>query len=196
MAWEEDRFEMTANVPRRLRADAIRNEQALIRAAAEAFLETGVETPVRTIAARAGVTTGTLYRRFPVRAELILAVYRQQMDALVESARVSDVAIPMEALLDWVDRFVDFLVTKRGLASALHSDDPCYDPLHEQFLARIRPAFAALVSRALGPAEGIDEQSRAHMLLHAIAALCIADHGDIGQYDAHLLSRSVIRGLS
>ena len=59
------------------RADARRNEQALLDAAAATFVEHGVEAPVRTIAARTGVGVATIYRHFPTRADLIVAVYRR-----------------------------------------------------------------------------------------------------------------------
>ena len=60
----------------RRRADARRNEQALLDAAAAVFVRSGVEAPVRDVAAAAGVGMGTIYRHFPTRADLIIAVYR------------------------------------------------------------------------------------------------------------------------
>jgi AcrR family transcriptional regulator len=64
----------------RKRADARRNEQTLLEAAAEVFVASGVEAPVRDIAAKAGVGIGTIYRHFPTRADLIIAVYRHQVE--------------------------------------------------------------------------------------------------------------------
>ena len=65
-----------AEVAPRKRADARRNEKSLLDAAAEAFVAAGVDVPVREIAVRAGVGVGTIYRHFPTRADLIVAVYR------------------------------------------------------------------------------------------------------------------------
>ena len=45
------------------------------------FVTSGVEAPVRDIAARAGVGMGTVYRHFPTRADLVVAVYRHQVEA-------------------------------------------------------------------------------------------------------------------
>ena len=70
---------------RQKRADARRNEQTLLDAAADVFVTSGVEAPVRDIAARAGVGMGTIYRHFPTRADLIIAVYRHQVDACAEA---------------------------------------------------------------------------------------------------------------
>ena len=67
------------------RADARRNEQTLLDAAAALFVTSGVEVPVRDIAAKAGVGTGTIYRHFPTRADLIIAVYRYQVEACAEA---------------------------------------------------------------------------------------------------------------
>ena len=67
------------------RADARRNEQALLDAAAAVFVRAGVDAPVRDIAAAAGVGMGTIYRHFPTRADLIIAVYRHQVEACAEA---------------------------------------------------------------------------------------------------------------
>ena len=69
----------------RKRADARRNEETLLAAAAAAFVVSGVDVPVRDIAARAGVGVGTVYRHFPTRADLIVAVYRHQVEACADA---------------------------------------------------------------------------------------------------------------
>ena len=73
-----------ASAPRK-RADARRNEETLLDAAAAVFVASGVDVPVRDIAARAGVGVGTIYRHFPTRADLIVAVYRHQVEACAEA---------------------------------------------------------------------------------------------------------------
>jgi AcrR family transcriptional regulator len=67
---------------RRKRSDARRNQQTLLDAAAAVFVRSGVEAPVRDIAAEAGVGMGTIHRHFPTRADLVVAVFRYQLDAL------------------------------------------------------------------------------------------------------------------
>ena len=74
-----------APAPPRKRADARRNEQALLAAAADVFVSAGVDAPVRDIAARAGVGMGTIYRHFPTRADLIIAVYRHQVETCAQA---------------------------------------------------------------------------------------------------------------
>ena len=85
----------------RKRADARRNEQTLLEAAAAVFVASGVEAPVRDIAARAGVGMGTIYRHFPTRADLIIAVYRHQVDACAQagSALLASSSTPHAALM-------------------------------------------------------------------------------------------------
>src|SRR5215218_3695227 len=68
-------------VPRPSRADARRNEQTVIDAAAAVFARAGVDAPVRDIATAAGVGMGTIYRHFPTRADLVVAVYQHQIEA-------------------------------------------------------------------------------------------------------------------
>src|ERR1700758_3416550 len=121
------------------RADARRNEQALLDAAAAVFVRSGVDAPVREIAAKAGVGMGTIYRHFPTRADLIVAVYRHQVEACADAgpALLAGSASPYRALAEWIGLFVDFLVTKHGLATALQSDDPSFEALHAYFIARL-----------------------------------------------------------
>jgi AcrR family transcriptional regulator len=182
-------------VPRR-RADAQRNEGALLEAAAAVFVDSGVEAPVRDIAARAGVGVGTIYRHFPTRADLIVAVYRHQVEACVEAGAtlLTTSGTPYAALTRWIDLFVDFLVTKHGLAAALRSDDAGFDALHSYFLDRLLPVCAQLIDAAAGSGEirsGVD----AYHLMRGVGNLCIGADSD-DRYDARLLVELLLAGLT
>ena len=64
---------------------------------------------------RAGVGVGTLYRHFPQRADLIVAVMKSQIDACADAAAsFAGEYPPDEALARWMQRYVDFILTKRG----------------------------------------------------------------------------------
>jgi AcrR family transcriptional regulator len=181
-------------VPPRKRADAQRNEQALLDAAAAAFVESGVDAPVRDIAARAGVGMGTIYRHFPTRAELIIAVYRHQVEACAEAGPVLlDEHPPFVALTRWIDLFVDFLVTKHGLAEALQSGDARFESLHAYFLDRLLPVGAEMLDRAAAAGE-IRGDVPAYGLLRAIGNLCVGDAGD-DRYDVRQLTAVLLAGL-
>jgi AcrR family transcriptional regulator len=93
---------------RHIRADAQRNEDALLEAAKAVFATTGVDAPVREIAAKAGVGLGTLYRRFPTRADLIAAVFRREVDACTaEAEALAAEYLPGEALSRWLKRYTE-----------------------------------------------------------------------------------------
>jgi AcrR family transcriptional regulator len=106
---------------RGMRADAKRNYEKLVTAAAEAFAEHGADdVSLEEIAKRAGVGIGTLYRHFPNRQPLLEAVYRDQVQAL--RARAEELVAtkpPAEALATWLRDLVAFGRTKRMLTSAM-----------------------------------------------------------------------------
>jgi AcrR family transcriptional regulator len=106
--------------PRRpLRADAARNVQALIAAAKELFDEQGPDVALDDVARRAGVGNATLYRNFPTRADLIVAVYADEVaDLCLQGAALLEADAAGEALFAWLDSFVVHVATKRALALA------------------------------------------------------------------------------
>ncbi|MFG2498456.1 TetR/AcrR family transcriptional regulator [Streptomyces sp. NPDC048441] len=177
------------------RADARRNEETLLDAAATVFVTSGVEAPVRDIAAEAGVGTGTIYRHFPTRADLIIAVYRHQIEACADAgpALLASGATPYAALGQWIDLFVDFLVTKHGLAAVLQSDSTGFETLHAHFLDRLVPVCAELLDAAAGSGE-IRTGVQAYELLRGVGNLCIGA-GQDGRYDARRLVGLLIAGL-
>ena len=177
------------------RADARRNEKTLLDAAAAIFVTAGVEAPVRDIAAKAGVGMGTIYRHFPTRADLVIAVYRHQVDACAEAgpALLASCGTPHAALTEWIDRFVDFLVTKHGLAAALQSDNARFETLHAYFLDRLVPVCASLLDAAAAAGE-IRPDIDAYGLLRGIGNLCAGADGD-ARYDARRLVTLLVAGL-
>ncbi|MCK9901791.1 TetR family transcriptional regulator [Parafrankia colletiae] len=182
-------------VVRSRRADARRNEEILLAAAAAVFVTSGVEAPLRDIAARAGVGTATIYRHFPTRADLIIAVYRHQVEALAEAgpALLASSETPYAALGQWLDRFVDFVITKQGLAAVLQSDDPCFDPLHSYFLDRLVPVCTQLLDAAAVSGE-IQSDLGAYELMRGVGGICIGA-GTNPRYDARRLVALLVAGL-
>ncbi len=105
---------------RPLRADARRNRDRLLEVAVRAFSQEGPDVPLDSIARSAGLGIGTLYRHFPTREALVEAAYRTELDRLCDAAPVLLAELPPEqALRAWMDRFVDYMTTKRGMADAL-----------------------------------------------------------------------------
>jgi AcrR family transcriptional regulator len=175
------------------RADARRNEETLLDAAAAVFVTAGVEAPVRDIAAKAGVGTGTIYRHFPTRADLVIAVYRHQVEACAAAgpALLASSATPYAALEQWINLFVDFLVTKHGLAGALQPDNANFDALHAYFLDNLVPACTQLLDAAAASGE-IRSDLKALELMRGVGNLCI---GNDSSYDARRLVEVLIAGL-
>jgi AcrR family transcriptional regulator len=177
------------------RADARRNEETLLDAAAAAFVASGVDVPARDIAARAGVGVGTIYRHFPTRSDLIVAVYRHQVQTCAEAgpALLASSGTPHAALARWISLFVDFLVTKHGLAKALQSDDAAFQTLHAYFLERLVPACAGLLDAAAAAGE-IRPGTDAYELMLGVGKLCIGADSN-PRYDARRMVGLVIAGL-
>lgn len=178
------------------RADARRNEQALLDAAAAVFARAGVDAPVREIAVEAGVGLGTIYRHFPTRADLVVAVFRHQLDALssIETIVPTAEGNPFAALRSWVHRFADFLVTKHGLARALRSDQAGFEALHAEFLERLLPMCDRLLKAAA--ASGLPRGDvRPLDFLHGVGNLCIGVEAD-PEYDVHGMIDLFIAGLT
>ncbi|MEU8789178.1 helix-turn-helix domain-containing protein [Streptomyces sp. NPDC048643] len=190
-----DSDETAGRAPRAKRADARRNQESLLDAAAAIFAESGVEAPVRDVAARAGVGTATIYRHFPTRADLIIAVYRHQVEACAEAgpALLAAGPSPHAALAEWIDLFVDFLVTKHGLAAVLQPDNTAFDGLHTYFLDRLLPVCTQLLDAAADSGE-IRPDLKAYELMRGVGNLCIGAGND-PRYDARRLVALLIAGL-
>ena len=182
------------SAPRR-RADARRNEEALLDAAAAAFVASGVEAPVRDIATRAGVGVGTVYRHFPTRADLVVAVYRHQVEACADAGPtyLAEADSPYEALVRWIDGFVDFLVTKHGLAGALRGDGGRSEALHAYFLERLVPVSEELLAAAVAAGE-VRADLAAYELMRGVGNLCAGAEDD-ERYDARRLVGVLLAGL-
>jgi AcrR family transcriptional regulator len=182
------------STPTPKRADARRNEQTLLDAAAALFVTSGVEVPVRDIAAKAGVGTGTIYRHFPTRADLIIAVYRHQVEACAEAGPelLESCASPYAALRQWIGLFVDFLITKHGLAAVLRTDNDDFKALHAYFLDRLVPVCTSLLSAAVQSGE-VRWEIEARELMRGVGSLCIGAANP--DYNARRLVDLLVAGL-
>ena len=132
-----------------MRADARRNVETVLEAAMKVFATSGVDAPAREIADKAGVGVGTLYRHFPQRSDLIVAVFRNEVDACAEAApALAAEHEPGDALDLWLQRYIDFIAAKRGLSAALHSGNPAFGALPSYFQEKLRPALQHLLEAA------------------------------------------------
>jgi AcrR family transcriptional regulator len=158
---------------RPLRADAQRNRDKLLTTAVAAFAERGVDASLEDIARQAGVGIGTLYRHFPTRDALMEAVYRHQVELLCDAA--DDLVATRDAdqaLEAWMERFVEHVATKRGMAMALKSVIGKDSELFAYCHGRIRSSVEMLLANAV-EAGAIRSDVEAADLLKALSGICL-----------------------
>jgi AcrR family transcriptional regulator len=176
------------------RADAQRNVEALLTAAKAAFARSGVDAPAKQITDLAGLGVGTLYRHFPRRSDLVVAVITHDIDACAAAA--SELAArhePWPALTEWVERLTALVSTKRGLATALHSGDPAYAELPNYFTGALEPAVAALLDAARDSGD-VQAEITGRELLSTVALLCQPVAGEDLSFNKHMV-RIFTQGL-
>lgn len=167
-----------ARAPRRRRADAQRSVRALLAAAAELFEEHGPDVALDAVARRAGVGNATLYRHFPTRRDLIVAVYAGEVTALCErGTALLGSRAATEALFTWLGMFVEHVATKRALASAGTEDDQRRrSTLYEGWHTAMRSTAQDLLTAAQDEG-GVDPDLAVDDMLALAGAAAIAGSG-------------------
>jgi AcrR family transcriptional regulator len=180
---------------RPLRADARRNRDALLVAAAAQFAERGVEAPLEEIARQAGVGIGTLYRHFPTRDALIADVYRREVDLLCGGVDELLARLPAdEALAEWMRRFVGYVATKRGLAVALKAMVNDNSELFAQSRVHINESMARLVHAAV-EAGLVRTDADPEDVLRGMSGFCLFSEQAGWQEQAQRLVTLLVDGL-
>ncbi len=133
-----------------MRADARRNYGQLVEQAKIAFAESGVDASLDEIARRAGVASGTLYRHFPTRLDLIEAVLAEQITELIDlGRRLLTAEDEFDALSTWLRAALEHGLTYRGLsATVMNSALDRGDSLVSTWHAQMFEVGAALLARA------------------------------------------------
>jgi AcrR family transcriptional regulator len=172
---------MTSVAPR-LRSDAQRNRDRLLEVAVQAFSREGPDVTLDSIAKAAGVGIGTLYRHFPTREALVEAAYRNELARLCDGVDELVRDQPADvALRQWMDRFVEYMTTKRGMAEALRLVIASGGDPFAQSRGRLTDAVSALLSA--GSAAGlIRDDVSAVDVLASLSGVTLAA-GDPGQRD-------------
>jgi AcrR family transcriptional regulator len=159
---------------RKPRTDAVRNRERVLEAAKAVFSQGGPEASLEAVARYAGVGIGTLYRHFPTREALYEAVYRREVDQLVELARQLEAqATPIEALRRWMQAGVEFMATKKGMAAALALAAHSSSDLVAYSIDQLTKALGELLQRAVAAGElraDVDPDD----LLRALVGMCYA----------------------
>jgi AcrR family transcriptional regulator len=156
----------------KLRADAVRNRERLLKAATAVFSAGGPDASLEAVARRAGVGIGTLYRHFPTREALFEAVYRHEVQQLSELAdQLKDEAAPVEALRRWLRSGVEFVATKKGMAAALALAVAGSSELHAHSSEQLTKAAAVLLERAVAAGE-IRSDIQPENLVRSLVGMC------------------------
>ena len=179
---------------RRPRADAARNRERLIDAAAQVFGGTQARS-LESVARRAGLGIGTLYRHFPTREALFEAVYRREVDQLAGLAEhLCGAESPKEALRTWLHANVRLAATKRGMVEALqlavHASD-----LKAYSFDRLTRALALLLDQGVAAGE-LRPAVSPEDLLRTIVGIFYADRPGDWQAAAHRIVDVLIDGLT
>jgi AcrR family transcriptional regulator len=180
---------------RKPRTDAIRNRERVLEAAKAVFSRGGPEASLEEVARHAGVGIGTLYRHFPTREALYEAVYRREVDQLVELARQLETqAAPIEALRRWMQSGVEFMATKKGMAAALALAAHSSSELIAYSLDQLTNALRQLLQRAAAAGE-LRAEVDAEDLLRTLVGMCYAQDRPAWQAKVLRLVDIFVEGL-
>ncbi|WP_405162109.1 TetR/AcrR family transcriptional regulator [Nocardia sp. NBC_01499] len=134
--------------PGRIRADAARNLQRILTAAAEMYAERGLEVNLNQVAEHAGVGVGTVYRRYTNKRELIADVYEQDIRRLVEKAESAlQHQDPWIGLVEFFEYSCGNIATNRGLGEVIRAGDD-YSSITAALRERVEPAVDRVIDRA------------------------------------------------
>jgi AcrR family transcriptional regulator len=162
----------TEATSRKPRADAVRNRERVLEAAKAVFSAGGAEASLEAVAKHAGVGIGTLYRHFPTREALYEAVYRREVEQLGELAdTLKDEAEPVEALRRWISSNIEFVATKKGMATALAVAAHGLPDLQSFSFERLTRAIGVLLARAVKAGE-IRADVSPEDLLRTLVGMC------------------------
>jgi AcrR family transcriptional regulator len=149
-------------VARPLRADARRNRERILLAAAEEFAERGIEAQMDDVARRAGVGVGTVYRHFPTKEALMGDLVRRKFEALQEAADAAlEVDDPWEAFAGVLLRGAQVMAADAALRDALTRVPEAWDHAAEE-RQRLIAVMALVIRRGqdagvIRPDFGVDD---------------------------------------
>jgi AcrR family transcriptional regulator len=169
---------------RPLRADARRNRELLLAAAREVFAEHGADAPLDEVARRAGIGNATMYRHFPTRRELLIAVYADEVTALcTQGEALLETEPPADALFTWLRAFVAHVAGKRDLALAIPGDqDGERSALFDGWHAAMHATASGLLARAQSAGEASADLTASDLLTLATGiAVASPDSGQAGR---------------
>lgn len=184
-----------AKLARKPRADSVRNRERVLEAAKVVFAEGGPAGSLEAVARQAGVGVGTLYRHFPIRQALFEAVYRREVEQLVELAEQLGTDLPpLEALRRWMHANVEFVATKKGMSTALAVAVHASSDLTAYSVNRLSRALGPLLQRAADTGM-IRDDIGTEDILRTIVGLCYTHDKPGWQGNVHRLVDVFVDGM-
>ena len=180
-------MDQQAKPSRKPRADSVRNRERVLAAARVVFAAGGPNASLEAVAQQAGVGVGTLYRHFPTRHTLFEAVYRNEVEQLVDLAvQLGTDLSPLDALRHWMHANVEFVATKKGMSNALAIVIHSSSDLTAYSFDRLGHALSTLVQRAVDAA-AIRDDIGAEDILRTVVGLCYTHDKPGWQGNVHRL---------
>ena len=178
------------------RSDATRNRLALLDAAKSLFAAGGAGVTLEAVARQAELGIGTLYRHFPTRAALYEAVYRRDIDQIVElAAECLTAADAAQGLRLWLHAAIDMIATKKGMIAAFALSAGTTSAISAQFTGRLLTAIDPLMARAVARGRLRDEVSGEELFM-ALVGMAMARSGPGWESGVRLLIDNLLAGLS
>ena len=187
---------MTTGAVSLRRADTRRNHDRILAVAADSLARSG-EISFNAIAKQAGVGVGTVYRHFPTAEALILAVYQREVRHLVEVVpSLLEKHTPEQAFRTWTtDHLARYMMTKRGLASALRTAGTSKGALPTNAYEAMAGAVSQLLAANV-EAGTVHNDLDPETVLRGLGGLLLLDPGGDWQGQAARLTDLLWRGMS
>ena len=162
----------------RVRADAVRNRERVLRTADEVFAAEGMGVPIDEIARRAGVGPGTLYRHFPTKEALFMAVAVSRVSASIEEARrLLELGDPAAALFDYLRGLGAQFEARRDLIEVMAAGGQSLHEAHPELARELNKAIEALLTRAQA-AGAVRKDVRVEDVMNLVVGV----YGVVGQF--------------
>lgn len=171
------------------RSDAARNRDRILATAVEVFTAEGLGASLDSIAKAAGVGSATLYRNFPSREALIVATYEREVDLLAaDAAELLATLAPMDALREWLWRYVEYVATKRGMAEVLRHVASGEDAFFIPTRMRLLEAMGALLRAGVEAGQFRNDVDARHLFRVATAVCLSSDDPDWKEHSRTVLA--------
>ncbi len=181
---------------RPMRADAVKNRQRILEAAETIFATEGLAVPIDTVAERAGVGVGTLYRHFPTKEALFEAIVAARLEYLLEmAASYADSDDPGEALFCFLGEFAEQASAKHDLFDALSSAGIDIKSTCSEKVDAMKRMVDTLLARAVETGAVRDDVSTEEMIGLVVGVCQIGDHAGHDDASVQRMVQIVCDGL-